>query len=237
MGRNLGHSVVIDFCGLPGTGKSTVSHIVAQRLRELGHSVLEPSYGLDHECSSTGRIARKMINATTYALFDIHFFKVGLKLRETQSLFSTIKLVTNHYYIKNSIRKKQAERFLIFDQGLVQSMWSILYGNQGMSTFLLDYCSNRLNWDGRKAFVIYLYAPYNTVTSRIQERGNDASRLGKDIENGQVDLSDYDRIFDQILSSIQKSDPTSDLVKVLRIENGNDSPVTCANNVLDHLNI
>ncbi len=106
-----------------------------------------------------------------------------------------------------------------------------------MSSFLLDYCSNKLNWDGKKAFIIYLYAPHTMVTSRIQKRENEGSRLGRDIENGQINLASYDRIFGQIFSSIQRSESLVNPVKILKIENGNDSAVICAKNIIKHLKI
>ena len=39
----------IEFYGLPGSGKSTLSHIVAERLRSEGYAVEEPSYDIDHQ--------------------------------------------------------------------------------------------------------------------------------------------------------------------------------------------
>ena len=234
MGSTLDSSTVIEFCGLPGTGKSTVSHILAQRLRECGQNVIEPSYDLDHKSSPFVRIARKTFKAGSYAIFDLDFLKVGIKLLKTQPVKSSIKLVTNYYYLKNFIINSQIDKPLIFDQGLVQSIWSLLYGNESISTFVLEFCSKKLNWGGRKAYIVYLYAPHNTVTSRIKKRTNDGSRLGKEIENRKLDLAIYEDIFERIFSSIGKSNSPKS-IEILKIENENGDPVNCVNNILDCL--
>ena len=48
----------IDFYGLPGSGKSTISHLLADKLRgEV--DVIEPSFHIDHDYSVIERIIKK----------------------------------------------------------------------------------------------------------------------------------------------------------------------------------
>ena len=54
--------------GLPGCGKSTVSHLLAERLRVEGFKVSEPSYSIDHQ-KPLWRKIRKFLLGLYYYIF------------------------------------------------------------------------------------------------------------------------------------------------------------------------
>ncbi len=68
MADDLNKPIIIDFFGLPGCGKSTVSHMLAEELRKQGKVVSEPSYDTDHKLSQVKRKTNKIISFSTYAV-------------------------------------------------------------------------------------------------------------------------------------------------------------------------
>ena len=60
--------VILEFFGMPGSGKSTVSHLLAERLRGNGYTVIEPSWLIDNKKSKVKRLCKKMLLAIIYEL-------------------------------------------------------------------------------------------------------------------------------------------------------------------------
>ena len=65
---NLKEPIHIEFFGLPGCGKSTISHQVAERLRAKGYKVYEPTYYSDHNLKPVCRKLRKLLATMYYSI-------------------------------------------------------------------------------------------------------------------------------------------------------------------------
>ena len=55
---------VVEFVGIPGAGKSTLSHAVAEELRRRGQHVTEPTRDLTHRSGTQRRILSKLVEIT-----------------------------------------------------------------------------------------------------------------------------------------------------------------------------
>jgi len=133
--------VCLDFYGLPGCGKSTISHLLANELRK-NFIVVEPSYDMDHGHSVVGRLLRKS------------FETILLLLRYPRSFYSLFSLIKGcgysclkkDFYINllnisykiNSL-KKQSAHYIIFDQGLWQSVVSLFYMKENKEDVIVAY--------------------------------------------------------------------------------------------------
>src|SRR4029077_17947708 len=62
-------SAVIEFIGLPGVGKSTLSHRVAEILQQRGWRVEQPTYSVDHEMGTSERLLLKLRLVLAEAFF------------------------------------------------------------------------------------------------------------------------------------------------------------------------
>src|SRR5205814_9972660 len=62
-------SAVIEFVGLAGVGKSTLSHRVAEILQQRGWQVEQPTYSVDHEMRAWRRLLLKLRLVTAEASF------------------------------------------------------------------------------------------------------------------------------------------------------------------------
>src|SRR2546430_938446 len=63
-------SAVIEFVGLAGVGKSTLSHRVAEILQQRGWQVEQPTYSVDHEMRAWRRLLLKLRLVTAEAILD-----------------------------------------------------------------------------------------------------------------------------------------------------------------------
>src|SRR5438034_6556976 len=57
------------FIGLPGVGKSTLSHRVAEMLQQRGWRVEQPTYSVDHEMHTWERLLLKLRLVSAEAIF------------------------------------------------------------------------------------------------------------------------------------------------------------------------
>lgn len=119
-------TVFLEFFGLPGSGKSVISHLIAEQLREQGKAVLEPSYELDHIC---GEKKRKLVKFSKFVYFTLlhptrcrrlvrEILKDGYKGRDFLSQAVNIAYKICAYNESNV-------SYVIFDEGLIQSAISL----------------------------------------------------------------------------------------------------------------
>lgn len=121
-------TVILDFYGLPGAGKSTVSHLLAESLRKKGHEVYEPTYDLDHNKNSYLRKIYKLLSSGKYGVF--HPIRLCLCIilvrrygyRKIKDVISQTINIMIKYYVLNKTNRYD---YIIFDEGLCQSAISL----------------------------------------------------------------------------------------------------------------
>ena len=126
MENTLKHTLYIEFYGLPGCGKSTVSHLLAERLREDGIKVAEPSFGIDHQKPLCRKI-RKLIWGLYYYTFYRSLYNAVNELvskngyKETEAFSQTVNIMQK----VAAYRKNSEDQIVIWDQGIVQAAISL----------------------------------------------------------------------------------------------------------------
>ena len=120
------NTVFLEFYGLPGCGKSTISHMVAEKLRKCNKTVSEPTYDVDHKHNKVVRKMIKTINAIKYGICSPESF-IGL-IRITKANGYTGVLALNQIVNiawKLLIYKQSKVDYVVFDEGLIQSAVSL----------------------------------------------------------------------------------------------------------------
>lgn len=181
METNIIKMVCLDFFGMPGSGKSTISHTVAEKLRQRNYTVFEPSYELDHTMKSFTRKMKKL-----YIVLSFYIKNRQLCKQIFQSIFQNNGLNTNDYlrYYFNIILKiallnrKPLSEFCIFDEGLCQAVISLSI-NRSMNTVdcyqqLHSYIGSDISY-----IPIYLQSREETALERMFVRGSKDSRVEK----------------------------------------------------------
>jgi thymidylate kinase len=172
--------MLIEFSGLPGAGKSTLSHLVACSLAQRGCVVREVTYGLDHNCGGFRRNLVKLTSVTTYLC------RHPLQARADIVCILATKQVTwadirrslfNWLYVASVMSKKRNGKLIvILDQGLAQALWSI--GLAARDKLWLDLCSDAARREALKPdLIVDVKAGFQNVGSRLASRKKRISRI------------------------------------------------------------
>lgn len=172
-------SAVIEFIGLPGVGKSTLSHGVAEILQQRGWRVEQPSYSVDHEMRTWERLLFKLRLVLAEAIFHparaVRSVKAILATRQA-SAADFIGVTVNWLFMSALLRKSDGRTGVhIFDEGLLNALWSIGFsaGSGGTAGILGELARQR----STPVIVALIEVDIAAVRERLDLRKNGQSRL------------------------------------------------------------
>lgn len=169
----------VEFVGVPGSGKSTLSRSVAEKLRSDGLAVDEITYELDHCLAARDRVARKLAKILVFAITNPRIFLEDstqiVKTRQA-TIKDLAKALGAWSFISAELSNPRPRcRIAILDQGLAQAMWSIGFAARNMNWHRLLHLDIRPIPD----LIVHVRASENTVSRRLQSRLAMASRLDR----------------------------------------------------------
>lgn len=192
--------IVLEFYGLPGSGKSTISHLVAQELRKQGRKVIEPTYDVDHKYSVGKRKAIKLIKLIEYALLYPEEFHRLRKLITENGYAGLNKLKqASNIAQKLMAYKTNKEDVVVFDEGLTQAAISLAQNRSNVVEIEKDLYKLCKAKNIRKIFV---KVDLETAISRMEGRDKHDSRI-ETIENELERISaleEFEKQCDRIIS-------------------------------------
>jgi thymidylate kinase len=171
--------LIVEFLGLPGVGKSTLSHRVAEVLRQKGMPVYEPTYWPVYTLRKYKRIIRKMLFIGWELLGN-----PGQSWLSAKAILSS-KQITSKDLIKTLVAwlhlssLRQAHSRIagvhLFDESICQALWSIGFGAREKE---LAFIANRLlSLSHPPHIVVVLEASLKTIETRLAARPIRHSRL------------------------------------------------------------
>ena len=169
----------VEFYGLPGSGKSTLSHKVAERLRREGCTVEEPSFDIDHEGVVMKRGKKMVVGVYWFLSHPAKYRRVSEIVRSNGYKGATAFRQTVNVIQKMRIyNKPHREKIVLWDQGLLQACISL------STTGIIKASENYekllpLMPPAASAARIYIDADDETVLDRISKRASNNSRLEK----------------------------------------------------------
>lgn len=168
---------IVDIFGMPGCGKSTISHEVARQLRNEGYKVLEPSWDLDQKDAAFIRKIKKLFFGIFYAM---GYPKENKKLRGIikkvqNEETSSKKMWVNFAYTLYVMKKKAKADFLIMDEGLAQAIVSLYMFSDIKDA--KEYMDELLNFQGKEVTYIHCSVSPECSMKRMAERTNGCSRV------------------------------------------------------------
>lgn len=179
MEDSLKKSLFVEFYGLPGSGKSTLSHIVAERLRREGHAVDEPSYMTDHQHPLPKRVKKMAVGGYWFAFHHAQYCCIRNIVHQNgytgMEAFVQIVNVIQKMRIYNS---RKAYEIVIMDQGLIQASISLSMCGEMKAKDnyeqLLCLMPNAV-----EAFRVYIDVDNETAIDRMEKRKTNDSRVEK----------------------------------------------------------
>ncbi|ADD03730.1 uncharacterized protein Nmag_0133 [Natrialba magadii ATCC 43099] len=189
-------TTVVEFVGLPGTGKTTLSRGVAKKLTTRGVHVTEPTYELETR-STVRRVALK---SRTAAVGFGRYPSAGLSASravfntDQQSLTDYIRVLFNLLYITGTITKRRsAGGACLLDQGVYQGIWSAGFRSHHKWAKILDRFDNilqRLSPD----LIVFLEVDEATIADRLRKRSDGDTRFEPGTETFDRGRAGYERL-------------------------------------------
>jgi len=165
---------IIEFIGLPGAGKTTLASEVIAELTKTGY------YCHNHEqVFKNPAISNKWLNAMWFYLKNIKFTALlflytllssPLNRGHLQYNFGRLQqLMKMIVMFEKSLEKAGTAPVMIFDQGLVQCIWSITSLSGSVHKKFLKRCV-ALKKQIFPAIIVYVHTDPDTAARRIAER-------------------------------------------------------------------
>lgn len=172
--------ICLDFYGLPGSGKSTISHIVSSKLRE-NENIKEVSYEIDHGYPTWIRGIIKLKNVISLLISNPSLFHqlILLIIKCDHSLLGRA-FYSNLFNLAFKINAIQSggANCLVFDHGFWQSVVSLHYRHKGIVDYSQTYKQLRsLVSPNIIFFNIYIRLEPEMAIKRMAERTTDKARL------------------------------------------------------------
>jgi hypothetical protein len=172
--------MLIEFFGLPGTGKSTMSRVVVDLVLKRGLVVDEITYDLDHRRPPIERLLAKIAHLARY--FAAHPCRglsdlVRIAATRQATLLDLAKSIFNWMFIASiAAQKRSPHRIVILDQGVAQAMWSIGFAAQDEKS-LEKLVTEARGAAPRPDLIVHVRAKWQTIGDRLATRERCVSRL------------------------------------------------------------
>lgn len=179
MEANLKAPIVLEFYGLPGCGKSTISHKLADDLRSKGLSVWEPSYEIDRKYGKTMRKVVKFAKLASFAICNHRAYKGVCGLVEANGCqgLSALQQLSNIAYKIGSYETVGRYDVMIWDEGLVQASISLAVNGCRNAS---ENESHLMSYIGDVKYVkVYANVDKDTAFERMKGRTTNDSRVEK----------------------------------------------------------
>ena len=196
---NSKNSLIVEFVGLPGSGKTTLAQRVTERIKTNGYSAIVPTF------------QHHYITRYTYAF--LFFFRnpisntkiISSILKSKQRSINDFRAVVINLFYKCEIhyRCSTINGVHILEEGIIHALFSILYSSKNQD--VLKHLMRDTLYPFHLDFIFLVTAEPNTVIERLLDRGT--SRLEKDIRYLRSDeqlavIDDAVRTYQEIIKKV-----------------------------------
>jgi hypothetical protein len=172
----------VEFVGLPGSGKSTISHAAAELLRGSGRQISERSFEIAHRLDGSPRLLAKLrLVLRTVLRHPGRALSLAIEIAQTgqRSYFEWAGRTFDLLYICGLIAEQSRQAGIhLLDQGFFSSLWSICFTASSAVPLerLIEIgtkCCGRPPAD----LVVVLEVEPATAVDRLHRRPGSTSRL------------------------------------------------------------
>ncbi len=171
-------SIVVEFVGLPGVGKTTLSRAVAAELTSRSEKVHEPihkrdTYSTSRRVASKARLASRSLRTNPKTALTT---TQSVLQTDQQSLSDLIRVLFNLHYVTGvTTTSKSRIGVTLLDQGVFQGRWSVGFRSSQPITEAIKTVDipTRLTPD----LVVFVEASDSTIANRLTSRTNGDTRF------------------------------------------------------------
>lgn len=170
-------ATVVEFCGLPGAGKSYVVDLVASSLGDRGIAARGNVPRVGPETPAVTRIGRKLALVGRSAMTrPVESVRTSTQIGLGQNEISDAVTRPFHWLLTQALlsRARRSDGVHLIDEGLVQSLWSV--GLRGDVDRVLERLGETPGRWARPDVVVVVDAPLETVRDRLRARRSNHSR-------------------------------------------------------------
>ncbi len=217
---------IVELCGLPGVGKSSLARDVAAGSAERGDGVAMPTAAIGPEVGAVRRIGRKLRLVTEESLRrPVSSGEAAWRIARSGQ--GGIGPVASRWVQWEATQRLMAEArstpgVHLFDEGVTQALWSLgLRGDSSATLGALGATTGR--WD-HPDLIAVLDRPIETVDARLRRRGSRHSRLQDSTDDAlrRAELSRGKDLFDRLVEWWAECLPAQ--VTIIRMIEGDGSP-------------
>ncbi|GAB2651792.1 P-loop NTPase family protein [Kribbella swartbergensis] len=208
--------LVVELCGLPGAGKSTLAGALIPELARHGHAVRAGASTIAPTVGATRRILVKASLALAETLAHPKFSAacVAAIARTRQPSFADLLRCSVQWIVTQrllrSARREPGVR--VVDEGVLQALWSI--GLRGNPEPVLRTLASSQVWAGPD-LVVVVAVPVEVVAERLASRGSRHARTQfLDPVGQRTELEYGERLLDRIVEWWRADNSAGGLARV-----------------------
>lgn len=197
-------TVILDFYGLPGSGKTTLSHEIAEKLSCSHSTIAEPSYDYDHKLNPLCRKLKKFFDSFFFGVTHFKHFAaiVSIVKNNTASgaeLFSDIINITTKIAMISRYQKKRD--YIVFDEGIAQAAISLMIDNpEKAGNVFQDIC--KLLDEPYCIKLVRVECKPDVALDRVLKRKTNDTRVEK--MNSEIHMYHFMEQFEEAVKSIDE---------------------------------
>lgn len=197
--------LIVELCGLPGAGKSSLAALTVEAFRERGVVIPDPGGGVGPQVSSMLRVTGKGAIVAGAVLR-----RPGAALRSAMAVGGSRQPSPSdalHRWVQWAVaeervrRARRMRRTALLDEGVVQALWSM--GLSGDVEPMLRTLARRRGGYARPDLTVVLDVPSEVAARRLTTRASAHSRV-QSVPPGHLEstLRRGKELLDSILSSV-----------------------------------
>lgn len=166
-------AVVVELCGLPGAGKSTLARALVARLRLAGVPTADVMAPLGPDAGRAGRLVRKAVAAAVGLVEPgVGVVTAAAGQRDPRDL---VARPGNLLVVRHALRRsRRRQGVAVFDQGPVQEWWSAALRARDREGVLAAAAADPVP---RADVLVRVDAPVEVLVERLERRAVRQSRL------------------------------------------------------------